>query len=122
MKPTCFAEEMAGIRDGGKSIGIPDMDKLTQVSSNLFIYKTKPLKYSSQRFVTLGNMPGDYPSIEKLVEYETQKKGESCIPQFYYRKAVSFNTAGMPEWMKKLEDGVRDHEASSHNTKPRTII
>jgi hypothetical protein len=70
---------MDGMRDGGKSIGIPDMDKLTQVPSNLVIYKTKPLKYSLQRFVTLGNMPADYPNIEKLVEYETQKKGKSCI-------------------------------------------
>jgi hypothetical protein len=27
----CFSEEMAGMRDGGKSIGIADMDKLAQV-------------------------------------------------------------------------------------------
>ncbi len=31
-----FAEEMLGLRDGGRSIGIPDMDKLAQVILNLW--------------------------------------------------------------------------------------
>ena len=67
---------MSGLRDGGRSIGIADMDKLAQVPLNVWNDNPKPLINTTQRFVTLGNMPGDLPNIEKLVEYETQKHGE----------------------------------------------
>jgi hypothetical protein len=68
------------MRDGGRSIGIADFDKLAQVPSCLF---PTPyiFKWFLQRFVTLGNMPADLPNIEKLVEYETQKHGERRVLQ-----------------------------------------
>ena len=76
------------MRDGGRSIGIADFDKLAQVPSCLF---PTPyiFKWFLQRFVTLGNMPADLPNIERLVEYEIQKHGPGIsparlvIPPFY---------------------------------------
>jgi hypothetical protein len=72
------------MRDGGNSIGIPDMDKLAQVQRDnpnandylISLLSHRSLPDTSQRFVTLGNMPADLPNIEKLVEYETQKHGK----------------------------------------------